>query len=327
MNPSGMALAGRMRALPMDRVFVVFSRLLAVVVLVSALSLLSPVFFTWGNLLTVARQAALQLVMSAGLTLVILAGGIDLSVGAVIGLSACLAATWIAAGQVALGLAAGLSAGLACGVCNGVLVAYARIPAFIASYGMLWIAQGLGYVFMKGNVIHGFPAGFRFVGVGFVWGLPALVLIGIGVLIALHVMLHFTVLGRSIYAIGGNPNATRLSGMPVRVRLIAVYGLSGLLSGLAALIVIARLNAAESSVGEDLLLPAIAAVCLGGTSLFGGVGGMMGTAVGSLILALIVNGMNLLGVQTLWQNAVMGGIILLSVLTDQLGGARLLRGS
>ena len=124
---------------------------------------------------------------------------------------------------------------------------------------------------------------------------------------------------------GGNPTAARLSGMPVTRRLIMVYGLSGLLSGFAALVIIARINAADSSLGEDLLLPAIAAVCLGGTSLFGGVGGVGGTAVGSVILALIVNGMNLLGVQTFWQNAVTGGIILVSVLADQLGGARLVR--
>jgi ribose transport system permease protein len=113
--------------------------------------------------------------------------------------------------------------------------------------------------------------------------------------------------------------------MPVSHRLIAVYALSGLLSGFAALVVIARINAADSGLGEDLLLPAIAAVCLGGTSLFGGVGGIIGTAVGSIILALIVNGMNLLGVQTFWQNAVMGTIILISVLADQLGGRRLTR--
>ena len=151
------------------------------------------------------------------------------------------------------------------------------------------------------------------------------VIVAAALLAALHFLLHKTVLGRAVYAIGGNPDAAHLSGMPVRRRLITVYGLSGLLSGFAALVVIARINAADSGVGEDLLLPAIAAVCVGGTSLFGGVGGVMGTAVGSVILALIINGMNLLGVQTFWQNAVMGTIILISVLADQLGGTRLMR--
>jgi ribose transport system permease protein len=173
-------------------------------------------------------------------------------------------------------------------------------------------------------VIYGLPAGFRTVGAGFVGPIPVPVIVAVALLVVLHVMLHKTVLGRSIYAIGGNPNAARLSGMPVKRRLVVVYALSGLLSGFAALVVIARINAADSSLGEDLLLPAIAAVCLGGTSLFGGVGGIVGTAVGSLILALVVNGMNLLGVATFWQNGVTGGIILVSVLADQLGGSRLI---
>ena len=150
------------------------------------------------------------------------------------------------------------------------------------------------------------------------------VIVALALLIVLHVMLHGTVVGRAIYAIGGNPNAARLSGMPVRSRLIFVYALSGLLSGFAALVVIARVNAADSSLGEDLLLPAIATVCLGGTSLFGGTGGIVGTAIGALILALVVNGMNLLGVQTLWQSGVMGAIILVSVLADQVGGSKLM---
>jgi ribose transport system permease protein len=190
---------------------------------------------------------------------------------------------------------------------------------------MLWIAFGLGYVFMKGEVIYGLPDTFRFIGAGFVGFLPVPVTVALVLLLVLHLMLHKTVLGRSIYAIGGNPDAARLSGMPVTQRLISVYALSGLLSGVAALVVIARLNAADSGLGEDLLLPAIAAVCLGGTSLFGGVGGIMGTAVGSLILAFTLNGMNLLGVQTFWQSGVMGAIILISVLVDQLGGTRLVR--
>jgi ribose transport system permease protein len=306
-----------------DRLFVVVSRLIALALLVVVLSILSPYFLTWTNLINVLRQASLQFMMSAGLTIVVLTAGIDLSVGAVLGLSACIGASLITSGFMILGIAAALFAGLACGLVNGALVTVGRIPPFIATYGMLWIAFGLGYVFMKGEVIYGLPEGFRFVGAGFLWGIPVPVIVAAALLAALHFLLHKTVLGRAVYAIGGNPDAARLSGMPVTRRMITVYGLSGLLSGFAALVVIARINAADSGVGEDLLLPAIAAVCVGGTSLFGGVGGIMGTAVGSVILALIINGMNLLGVQTFWQNAVMGTIILISVLVDQLGGMRL----
>jgi ribose transport system permease protein len=308
-----------------DQLFVVVSRLIALALLVTVLSILSEHFLTWSNLINVLRQASLQFMMSAGMTVIVLTAGIDLSVGAVLGLSACISASLISSGHVTLGIGAALLAGTACGIVNGVVVTIARIPPFIATYGMLWIAFGLGYVFMKGEVIYGLPESFRFIGAGFVGVLPMPVIVAAVLLVALHFVLHKTVLGRAIYAIGGNPDAARLSGMPVTRRLITVYGLSGLLAGFAALVVIARVNAADSSLGEDLLLPAIAAVCLGGTSLFGGVGGIMGTAVGSFILALIVNGMNLLGIQTFWQSGVMGAIILISVLVDQLGGRRLVR--
>jgi len=317
--------ASRWTSLDPDQLFVAVSRLIALALLITAMSILSEHFLTWANLINVLRQASLQFMMSAGLTIVVLTAGIDLSVGAMLGLSACISASLISNGHVALGIGSALLAGTACGVVNGVIVTIARIPPFIATYGMLWIAFGLGYVFMKGEVIYGLPEGFRFIGAGFVGFLPVPVIVAALLLVALHFLLHQTVLGRSIYAIGGNRDAARLSGMPVTRRLITVYGLSGLLAGFAALVVIARINAADSGLGEDLLLPAIAAVCLGGTSLFGGVGGIMGTAVGSLILAFIVNGMNLLGVQTFWQSGVMGAIILISVLVDQLGGTRLAR--
>ena len=292
-----------------DQLFVVASRLIALASLITALSILSPYFLTWANLINVLRQASVQFIMSAGLTIVILTAGIDLSIGAILGLAACISASLISGGFVLVGILSALLAGLACGLVNGVLVTIGRIPPFIATYGMLWIAFGLGYIFMRGEVIYGLPESFRYIGAGFLWGIPFPVVVAAALLIVLHLLLHGTVLGRAIYAIGGNPDAARLSGMPVSHRLIAVYALSGLLSGFAALVV----------------LPAIAAVCLGGTSLFGGVGGIIGTAVGSVILALIVNGMNLLGVQTFWQNAVMGTIILISVFADQLGGRRLTR--
>lgn len=304
--------------------YVVLSRVLAITVIVIVLALLSPQFLTWGNFSNVMRQASLQFLMAAGLTIVVLTGGIDLAIGAILGLAACLSASLMSQGHLAWGIVAALAVGLAAGGANGLLVTYGRIPAFIATYGMLWIAHGLGYVFMKGEVIYGLPESFRFIGAGFVWGIPVPVIVALALLIVLHVMLHGTVVGRAIYAIGGNPNAARLSGMPVRSRLIFVYALSGLLSGFAALVVIARVNAADSSLGEDLLLPAIATVCLGGTSLFGGTGGIVGTAIGALILALVINGMNLLGVQTFWQSGVMGAIILVSVLADQLGGSKLM---
>jgi ribose transport system permease protein len=225
-------------------------------------------------------------------------------------------AAFIAKGAVVLGVSAALAVGLACGIVNGGLVAYVGIPSFIATYGMLWVAHGLGYVFMKGEVIHGFPPGFRFLGAGFVAGIPMPVLMAAVVMVVLHIVLRLTRFGRALYAIGGNPLAARLTGMPTKRYLVTVYGLSGVLAALAGMVVIARVNAADSGTGEELLLTAIAAVCLGGTSLFGGAGGIVGTAIGSLSLALVVNGMNMLSIATFWQSFVMGAMVILAVLAD-----------
>ncbi|MFG1348006.1 ABC transporter permease [Xanthobacter autotrophicus DSM 431] len=301
-----------------DRAFVALSRLTALALLVTLLAIASPAFLTYGNLSNVLRQASLQFVMSAGLTAVVITGGIDLSVGAMIGLSACLGGALLAGGSILGGITAALVVGLACGLFNGVMVAYLRIPSFIATYGMLWIAFGLGYVFMMGEVIYGFPPAFRFIAVGYVGPVPMLVVMAAIVLFGMHVVLTRTPFGRSLYAIGGNANAARLSGMPVQRRLVLCYGLSGLMAGLAGLLAIARTNAADAGLGEELLLPTIAAVALGGTSLAGGTGGIVGTAIGAIILSLIINGMNLLGVKTFWQAFAMGTLILISVATDEI---------
>ena len=305
-----------MQRLPAEVMFVVFTRVAFLAALVVLLAIVSPHFLTTDNMVIVLRQAALQFLMASGLTLVVLTGGIDLSVGAVLGLAACVGAGFIATGSVITGILVALGAGLACGLVNGVLVAYVGIPSFIATYGMLWVAHGLGYVFMKGEVIHGFPAGFRTLGAGFVGGIPVPVLVGVALLIVLHVVLHLTRFGRALYAIGGNAVASRLIGISVGKNLVAVYALSGVLAAFAGLVVIARVNAADSGTGEELLLTAIAAVCLGGTSLFGGAGGIVGTAIGSLILALVVNGMNMLSIATFWQAFAMGVIVILAVFAD-----------
>lgn len=302
--------------MPAEVAFVVFTRTAFLAALVVLLTIASPHFLTTDNMVIVLRQAALQFLMAAGLTLVVLTGGIDLSIGAVLGLAACLGAGFIAQGFVFTGIVAALGAGLACGLVNGALVAYVGIPAFIATYGMLWVAHGLGYVFMKGEVIHGFPAGFRTLGAGFFASIPIPILVACVLLLVLHVVLHLTRFGRALYAIGGNAVAARLTGMPMKRHLVTVYALSGVLAAFAGLVVIARVNAADSGTGEELLLTAIAAVCLGGTSLFGGAGGVVGTAIGALILALVVNGMNMLSIATFWQACAMGVIVILAVLTD-----------
>ena len=292
-------------------------RVLALLLLGAALTALSDVFFTAGNILNVLRQAALLFLMASGLTLVILTAGLDLSIGANVALSGCLAASVIKlTGSPWLGAGAGIGCGAAIGLANGVLVSALRIPSFVATYGMMWILTGVTYYYMGGETIHGFPPGFRQLGSGHLFGIPVPVYVmflflAIGVFFAQR-----TIWGQQIYAIGANPVAARLSGVPVERRLILVYVVSGAMAGLASLIVLARINSAQGDIGEELTLPAIAAVLVGGTSLFGGSGTVGGTLIGALLLTLVLNGMNLLQINSSWQPLATGVIILLAVWID-----------
>lgn len=292
-------------------------RLLAAALICVALAAASDAFFTATNLLNVLRQTALLFLLASGLTLVILTAGLDISVGANVALSACLAASVIkATGSAALGFLVGLGCGAAVGLINGVLVAGLRIPSFIATYGMLWILSGLTYYYMAGQTIHGFPPSFRQLGSGYLLGVPVPVYVMVLFLLLGSWFAQRTVFGQQIYAIGANPVAAHLSGVPVRRRLILVYTFSGAMAGLASLIILARINSAQGDIGEELTLPAIAAVLIGGTSLFGGIGTVGGTLIGALILTLVLNGMNLLQINAAWQPLVTGVIVVLAVWID-----------
>jgi len=292
-------------------------RLIAVALIGVALSFTTESFLTVANVLNVFRQASLTFLIASGLTLTILTAGLDLSVGANVGLSACLAATVMqSSGSVALGAATGLVFGAGVGIVNGLMVTLLRLPPFIATYGMLWTLNGFTYWFMGGDTIHGFSPGFRALGSGYWLGVPIPIYLMLGFLLAGAVFTRYTTLGHDVYAIGANREAARLSGVPVRSRINLVYVLSGAMAGLAAVVYLARLNSAEADIGEPLTLPAIAAVLIGGTSLFGGVGSLLGTLVGALTLTLVVNGMNLLAVVASWQPLLTGVIVLLAVWID-----------
>ena len=292
-------------------------RLVAVALISLGLALTTDVFFTSANLLNVLRQASLTFLIASGLTLTILTAGLDLSVGANVGLSACVAATVMkGTDSIALGVLAGLGCGSLVGVLNGLMVTLLKLPPFIATYGMLWTLNGVTYWFMGGDTIHGFSPGFRALGSGYWLGVPVPIYVMTVFLIAGGIFTRYTTLGHEVYAIGANREAARLSGVPVRARLNLVYILSGAMAGLAAIVYLARLNSAEADIGEPLTLPAIAAVLIGGTSLFGGAGSISGTLVGALTLTLVVNGMNLLAVDANWQPLVTGVIVLLAVWID-----------
>jgi len=305
------------RAFVSEDAIQVLYRLLAAFAICVVLSFLSESFLSLNNILNVLRQASLMFFIASGLTLVVLTAGLDLSVGANVALSACLAGTVIhQTGSPLLGVLIGLVTGGIIGLLNGVMVTALRIPSFIATYGMLWVLNGLTYWYMAGDIIHGFPPGFRQIGSGYLFGLPTPVYL-LAIFLAIGtVFAQRTIWGQQIYAIGANPVAARLSGIPVTRRLILVYVVSGIMAGLASIIFLARLNSAEADIGESLTLPAIAAVLIGGTSLFGGVGTVFGTFVGALVLTLVLNGMNLLQVNANWQPLVTGVIVVLAVWLD-----------
>ena len=306
----------------------IFYRLIAVAVLCVILATLSDAFFTLNNALNVLRQASLVFFMAAGLTLVILTANLDLSVGANVALSACLAAAVIkSTGSPVLGCLVGVGVGSLIGLLNGLMVSAMRIPSFIATYGMLWVAQGVTYWFMAGETIHGFPPAFRQLGSGYWWGIPIPIYLMLVFLLIGGLFARRTTWGQEIYAIGANAVAARLSGVPIGKRLVLVFVVSGAMAGMASLIFLARLNSAEGDIGDSLTLPAITAVLIGGTSLFGGVGTMFGTFVGALILTLILNGMNLLAISASWQPLVTGVILIAAVWLDMIArGERSRRG-
>jgi len=310
-------VAVRSRLAPSRDVIQALYRLIAVALLCAALTVLSDVFFTTNNILNVLRQTALLFLMASGLTLVILTAGLDLSVGANIALSACLAASVMkATGSPLLGMVTGIGCGAVVGFANGLLVTALRIPSFIATYGMMWMLTGVTYYYMAGETIHGFPPGFRQLGSGYLLGVPMPVYVMVLFLFIGAFFAQRTVWGQQIYAIGANPVSARLSGVPVERRLVLVYAVSGAMAGLASLIILARINSAQGDIGEELTLPAIAAVLVGGTSLFGGSGTVAGTLIGALFLTLVLNGMNLLQIHSSWQPLVTGIIILLAVWID-----------
>ncbi len=293
--------------------------LAALVLLGVVMSVLSPVFLTSQNLLNVGVQAAVVAILAFGQTFVIVSAGIDLSVGSVAALSAIVTG-FIASTQglpPALAIVLGLATGVACGLVSGSLVAYGRLPAFIATMAMLSIARGLALV-ASGGVPVAQPAAVAWLGstLGGWLPVPVLVMAALGVLAS--VILTRTYSGRAMYAIGGNEEAARLSGIDVRHQQLVIYGLSGLFAAVAGLVLAGRLASGQPQAGAGYELDSIASVVIGGASLAGGSGRAFGTFVGALVLAVIRNGLNLLNVSSFWQQVVIGVVIALAVLTDTL---------
>lgn len=294
-----------------------FYSAIGLVIIMVISSLLSPVFFGTANFISIARQASILLIMSAGLTGVILLRGVDLSVSATAAFVACIAAQMLKLNiPISIVIVLGIMIGAAVGLFNGFLIGKVGLEPFVATYATNWVISGLSMIIMGGAVIYGLPEKFVFMGIGYVGPIPIPVIIAIVIVIFFYILLQKTTFGRDVYSIGSNSTAAKYSAIPVYKRTLTVYALASAAAGLAGLILAARLNAAEVAIANSFGLQTVAAVVIGGTSMLGGEGGIIGTLVGALILTVIVNIMNLMGISSSIQPIVVGFVIISAVMLD-----------
>ena len=279
----------------------------------------TPYFLTAQNLLSITIEAAVTAIAAVGQTFVILSAGIDLSTGSVLALVTVTSAIVMGAGQsMAAGVLTGLAVGALCGLFNGIAVGKLRIPPFIATLGLMGIARGLALIVTGGVPRFQLAPGFEVLGQGFLLNvIPVSTVIMVAVYLAAGLVLQRTRFGRYTYAIGSNIEAAKLSGIDVSRYLVYIYTVAGLTTGMAGLIAESRLGSGQPAGGQGLELETIAAVVIGGTSLFGGEGNIFATLIGALIIASLRNGLNVIGVYAFWQNVIIGAAVLLAVYADQ----------
>lgn len=284
------------------------------------LGIMSDSFFTLDNLLNLLRQISINALIAFGMTFVILTAGIDLSVGSILALGSALTAGLLTSGMdPVIAVLIGLLIGLALGAINGLIITKGKVAPFIATLATMTVYRGITLVYTDGRPITGLSDSFTFemIGKGYIFGIPFPVILMLIAFAILYFVLKKTVFGRQVYAIGGNEEASILSGIKADRVKIWVYSITGMLSVLAGIILTSRLNSAQPTAGASFELDAIAAVVIGGTSLAGGKGKIVGTLIGALIIGVIDNGLNLLNVSSFYQQIVKGGIILLAVLLDR----------
>jgi ribose transport system permease protein len=292
---------------------------LVVILIMIILAIATPNFFTASNLAIVARQVSLSAIIAIGMTMVILLGGIDLSVGSVVALSSVVIGYVMVRMQMPIWVAilVGLAVGAAVGLTNGFLIIRTRVPPFIITLGMMGLARGAALVITKGSTISGLPLSYLNIGQGYLWGyIPYPVIIMIVIAVVVHLVLSRTTFGRRIYFIGSNEEAARLSGINVNQIKVIVFSLAATLAATEAVIETARMSTAQPASGVGYELTAIGAVIIGGASMMGGEGTILGTILGATLLGLITNGLILLGVSAYWQQVFSGTIIILAVALD-----------
>lgn len=292
---------------------------LTLVALCIALTIATPHFLTAINLASVARQTAVINIMALGMTLVIVSGGIDLSVGSVLAVAGLFGTMAIKTGvSIPLAILVGIFAGTVCGLLNGLMITHLKIEPFIVTLGTLGAYRGFALVVSKGLPVHDIPASFSFLGDGNLLGVPFSLWVTAICALAMHFLLENTKLGRYAFAIGSNRSAAFYSGVPIKNVLTAVYAIAGLLAGLAGMVEASRLMTGQPTAGLGYELQAIAAVVIGGGSLQGGAGSVIGTLIGAFIMGLLSNGSDLLGINPYWQQVTIGAVIIVAVGFDEL---------
>lgn len=297
------------------------SRLLAIIIISIGLSITCPNFLTVNNILNIFNQASMNVFIAMGMMMTMLIAGIDLSVGSVVALSSVVAARFFFTDNlfsIAAGILVALLIGLVCGLVNGSLTAYFNLPAFLVTFGVSQVARGISYLIMNGRVFNGFSETFKVIGKARLIGkIQMPILIMLVCMIIMSIFLKKSNLGRQIYTTGANPSAARYSGINTRRITLLCYAMSGMFAALAGVIWISRLDAAEATIGASYANDAIAAAAIGGISFSGGRGKVFGTLLGAVLLTLIKNGMNQLGIPTEYQKLVTGAVIIIAVLIDR----------
>ncbi|RDY27225.1 ribose ABC transporter permease [Romboutsia weinsteinii] len=310
------------KSLNMKEVLVKYKSLLGLVLLIAVVSVLNPSFLSVKNIMNILRQTSVNAVIAAGMTFVILTGGIDLSVGSILGISGAVCASLLVSGQnVVVAVIAALLVGAAVGFINGFVISKGKLQPFIATLATMTILKGLTLVYTNGNPItlgsNELAMSFGKIGGGTIFGIPTPAMIMMIVFMVCYYILHNTKMGRYTYALGSNEEATKLSGLNTDKIKIWVYTISGILASVAGIIITSRLYSAQPTAGAGYELDAIAAVVLGGTKLAGGKGKITGTIIGALIIGVLSNALNILDVSSYYQTMVKGGVILLAVLLDR----------
>lgn len=295
------------------------SYIIILLVLCVITTVISPTFFSIRNLLNILAQMVPFFILGAGQTLVLIAGGIDLSVGAIGGVAGLVTGYMLMNGfSILLSIFVGLLIGACFGLVNGLIITKVRINSFITTFGMRFVAMGILSWYFAKKLVYDFPEPFRFLGIGRIGNFPFVIIIGILAFLILHILLRYTIFGRSLYSVGSNPIASKISGINKDLIIIVTYIISGILAAFAVILFISRGNTASSRVSEGLELMAIAAALLGGASFLGGIGSITGVVLGAFIITLLGNVINLVGISILWQRFFTGVAMILVVFGNEI---------